>query len=425
MNAMVLTTKPQVYTAVDALKLMREGDLTATAYLESCLEVVEKKEHIIKALAFIDKQNALDSAAVCDFQSENGVLSGIPIVVKDVIDVFGMPTAYGADKHFTNVPARDAVCVGLLKQAGAIVVGKSTTAEFAYSKPPATVNPHNILYSPGGSSSGSAAAVSAGMFPIAIGTQTGGSMIRPASFCGVYGFKPTFNLIPRDGVKTFAESADTIGWYANSLADIRLVLKALAPTHFIPDTNNDVTKVAICKTPFWSIADNEMKELVQNSAKKLDAIEIDITDIAKQANDDHRLLMASEISRSLSVQYKNGYQYLSAGLLDFIKKGLNITRDQELAAHRRLADYRRKIDDIFVDIDVIITPAAPGPAIKSQKKTGSSIFNILWSASHAPCLSLPVGVSDLGLPLGLQCVGRRFNDANLLVHAERILSRLI
>lgn len=423
MNTEFMAAMP-THTAFEALDLMRRGDLNASDYLKSCLKVVDQKEPIIKALAFIDKQYAMTSATEQNLNNSNGVLSGIPIVIKDVIDVANMPTAYGAAESFTNIPSRDAACVALLKQAGAVIAGKSTTAEFAYSLPPATVNPHNILYTPGGSSSGSAAAVAAGMFPVTIGTQTGGSMIRPASFCGVYGFKPTFNIVPRDGVKTFAESSDTIGWFTSSLKDTSLVLKALAPAHSVPNVVDTKLRVAVCKTPFWAQADNEMRAMVLNAAESLGATEIDITDIASQASYDHRLLMASEISRSLLVQFKDNYENLSPGLVSLIKEGFSISRLEELAAHQRLAVYRRKLDDIFDAYDVIITPAAPGPALKNHEKTGSSIFNILWSASHAPCLSLPVGTSKSGLPLGLQCISRRFNDANLLVYAAKMIEEI-
>jgi len=413
--------KPQ-HTATEMVQLMRQGQLTATDTLKTCFQVVRTKEPLVKALSAIDEAQALACAAAIDAGDHCGALIGVPVAVKDVIHVAGFPIGYGAHKIFQATSSEDAACIALLRQAGGIIAAKATTAEFAYSSPATTVNPHNLQHSPGGSSSGSAAAVAAGMFPIAIGTQTGGSMIRPAAFCGVYGFKPTFNIVARDGVKAFAESFDTVGWFAHSLADIQLLLQVLAPTHAeLPETIRPPVRVGICKTPYWSQADFETQSLVMKKAQAYNAIAIDMSEQLDRASQDHHLLMAAEMSRSLLAQYKQHGSHLSAGLVALIKRGLTITGMEERAAHNRLARFREDFDTLFENIDVLIAPAAAGPAPSaSHHKTGSSIFNRLWSATHAPCLSAPMGYSTNGLPLGLQFIGRRYEDAALIDRVAKL-----
>src|SRR5699024_1395394 len=199
-------------------------------------------------------------------------------------------------------------------------------------------------------------------FPVAIGTQTGGSMIRPAAFCGVYGFKPTFNIVARDGVKAFAESFDTVGWFAHTLADIRLLLQVLAPTHAQSTrTTKEIVRVGVCKTPYWDQADWEKKRLVTEKAQALNAVTVDMSELLDVASQDHHLLMAAEMSRSLLAQYKQHGSYLSAGLVALIKRGLTITGVEERAAHNRLANFRQRFDALFEEVDVLIAPAAAGP----------------------------------------------------------------
>lgn len=403
------------------------GQLTALEYVTEFIAVIKEKNPQIAALAAWDEAAILAQAKAIDQQQQKGQLAGIPIAIKDVIDVKGLPTAYGADRRFTTHPTHDANCVTLLRQAGAIIIGKAATAEFAFSAPAPTRNPHHLDRTPGGSSSGSAAGVAAGMFPLALGTQTGGSVIRPAAFCGVYGFKPTFGLIGRDGVKPFAESFDTIGWFGLEVADLQRLLSVLT-------TVTGATRVAkaarplrvgVCHTPFWSQASPAMRQRITELAGWLDAREVCLPIDLKRVSACHKELMGIEMARALRAEYLQNAPDFSASLRQLIAQGQALSFADELNALNYLARCRAILDEQFADYDLLLAPAAPGSAPATLAHTGDSIFNRIWSALHVPCLSMPVGVDDHGLPLGVQLIGPRYGDWALLQASQTVHEQLL
>lgn len=411
---------------LEAVKLIHSGKLSAVDYASYFIAVIKEKNPQVAALVAWDEQQVMTQAQAIDKHPVKGPLAGIPIAVKDVIDVRGLPTAYGADEVFHIDAINDANCVALLKEAGAIIVGKAATAEFAFSTPSLARNPHNLAHTPGGSSSGSAAGVAAGMFPLALGTQTGGSVIRPAAFCGVYGFKPTFGLIGRAGVKPFAESFDTIGWYAHSIAELQYLLSILVPTKPRQLNNNKAAtlRVGFCPTPFWSQASNAMRQCVEQLAAQLNADELQLPFDLAQVSHCHKQLMGIEMARALHSESIQHSSYFSEALQTLIKKGSACDYEVELQAINYLAKCRALMDQQFQDFDIILTPAAPDSAPSTVAHTGNSIFNRMWSALHVPCVSLPAGVGAQGLPLGVQLVGPRYGDWSLLEHSHAVYKQI-
>lgn len=431
---------PTIFTgsAQAAVCAMRQGKLTAQAYAKHFLDRLEAQEAQVRALAYWDRAQVQVQAARIDTQKP---LAGIPIAIKDVLDVRDMPTAYGAQAVFHHHPAEDAQCVARLRNAGAIIMGKATTAEFAYAQPPATRHPCDLRRTPGGSSSGSAAGVAAGFFPLSIGTQTGGSIIRPASFCGVYGFKPTFGRLGRQGLALFAESFDTVGWFARYLEDITLLYTVLIgeggadasslgrpKERSIPTTPaaQRPPRILFYPGPFWSQASTPMQTLLRAGADLLQAQSCTLPIDMRQVSELHRLLMAVEMAQARQAWLPHYLPQMSTSLQQLIKTGQQADPALVQSAYRDLAEARVQMDAWFEheEVDVILAPAAPGEAPKTHQHTGSSIFNGYWSALHVPCVSLPIGHGPNGMPLGVQLIARRQHDAQLLGWAEYVRTQL-
>lgn len=433
---------PPIFTgsAQAAANAIRQGELSAQAYVQQFLDALQARESQIQAMAYWDKAQVQQQAAIVDAQLP---LAGIPIAIKDVLDVQGMPTAYGAHEVFHRQPVYDASCVARLRKAGAVILGKATTAEFAYAQPPATRHPYDLQCTPGGSSSGSAAGVAAGFFPLSIGTQTGGSIIRPASFCGVYGFKPTFGRLSRQGLAPFAESFDTVGWFGRHLEDIALLYTVLiggalrAPTAVnttnhppaiaAMDAQQRPPRVVMYQGPFWGQASAPMQALVQRCADLLQARSCALPIDMRQISAQHRLLMAVEMMQSQQAVLPQLFSALSPALQQLINAGHKADIEQIRRAYMDLERARLQLDDWFEknEVDIVLTLAAPGAAPRTQTHTGSSVFNCYWSALHVPCLGMPAGQDADGMPLGLQLIARRHYDAQLLQWAEYVRKRLL
>lgn len=412
-----------VRRAVDAI---HQGKLKAQEYVQYFLANLKEHEPQVQSLAYWDVEHVLAQAKAIDKNRQQGQalgpLAGVPIAIKDVLDVRNMPTACGAQAVFHRQPNQDATCVALLRAAGGVILGKATTAEFAFAHPPSTRNPHNLSRTPGGSSSGSAAGVAAGIFPISLGTQTGGSIIRPASFCGVYGFKPTFGRISRQGLVPFAESFDTVGWFGRHLDDIELLFRVL--TQDFDNNSFNAPRLVWFRGPYWSKTSSEMKALVQQCAQQLGAREVELPIDVQQVNAQHRLLMATEMLQSMRAVLPHAWDKMSPSLQQLIAEGEKITVGEIRQAHRDLEQARLLLDEFFAKVDVVLAPAAPGPAPEATSHTGNSVLNRYWSAMHVPCLSMPVGQDAQGLPMGVQFIARRFNDAQLLNWAHYVRAYL-
>ncbi|MFM0258125.1 amidase [Paraburkholderia sediminicola] len=367
--------------------------------------------------------------AECDELLSNvhaGPLTGTPFGVKDVIDVAGMPTRCGSQATSDRPAAFDACSVALLRRAGAVPIGKTVTAEYAFREPGPTCNPHDRTHTPGGSSSGSAAAVAAKMVPLALGTQTGGSMIRPAAYCGVVGFKPSFGAVFRDGLKVTCESLDVIGWYADSLELAATVLEVLTPfkKHEV-DLRSRPLRIAIVESnPEHELEPTGLRAL-REAAERLRGSGIvcataESFDGSTELNEVHRSIMEYELARSLVPVVWRNREQLSPTLASAIDRGLAIPDEIYLERRARQEFLRSDWDRMFGDADLILTPSAPGTSPKGLASTGSSAFNKVWSVLGWPCIHLPTGTADNGLPIGVQLVGKFRSDGHLLGAAKAL-----
>ncbi len=415
---------------------MHAGELSATDYVAALLERVDEVEPQVQAWACLDRAYLLEQAQRCDDERARGVepgpLAGVPVGLKDIIDTRCLPTEDGTPLHAGRTPRTDAALVRRLIGAGALVMGKTVTTELATFSPGQTRNPHNPAHTPGGSSSGSAAAVAAGMVPLAVGTQTNGSVIRPASFCGVYGFKPSFGLIARSGVLTQSPSLDQVGVFGRSLEDVALLAQALcghdeADPATRPQASPPLQRlataeppmpptVAFVRTPFWPRMDDDARAAFEELREALGAraVEMDLPEIAPAALEWHRTIMEADIAASFALEYERGREQLSGSLRGQIERGQRITAVDYRRAIERMPALLAEFDAWFTEVDAIVTPAALGTAPAGLESTGDPIMCTLWTLAGMPAVSLPLLHGANGLPLGVQMVGRKHDDARLL-----------
>jgi amidase len=359
------------------------------------------------------------------------LLAGLPIGVKDIIDTVDMATEHGSPIYRGNRPFVDAACVALLRMAGGTIMGKTVTTEFANRFPGATVNPHNPAHTPGGSSSGSAAAVADFQVPAALGTQTGGSVIRPSAFCGVVGYKPSFGEFSRSGIKLQCHNLDTLGIICRRVEDLPALRAALlaGPQHRI---DRDVTapRIGLCHTPAWDAADPATQALIEHTAERLATAGAKVSEVSFAPEfggilEHHRRIFNFEAARNYAYEYEQHHDQVSQVLRDMV---LTPGRELPLAAYVEAIEtaeaFRRHLDDIFADVDVLLTPSAAGEAPEGLGSTGDPRFNSIWTLAWTPCMTLPAGIGPKGLPLGLQLVGQRFRDEALFNFAAWAEARL-
>lgn len=439
--------KPNWLSATDAARAIADGALTSEQLVEACLERVREIDPQVQAWAFLDEEHARGQARLRDAERRDGrpvgTLHGVPVGIKDIIDTGDMPTEDGTILHAGRTPERDASVVARLRAAGAVVLGKTVTTECAYFAPGKTRNPHNPEHTPGGSSSGSAAAVAAGMVPVALGSQTNGSVIRPASFCGVYGFKPTHGLLPRGGILKLSRALDHVGLFARTIEDIALLAEELvAHDPLDPDTRPRARigfvataaqeppmppRLAFVKTPFWEErAANDTRdafaELVATLGEQV--MELELPPPARAALDWHRTIMEAEMAANLDLEWEKGRDRLSTQLRSLLERGRQVTAFDYQQALARAALMAEDLEEIFERCDAIVTPAAPGTAPHGLDSTGDPSFCTLWTLCGMPALSLPLMQGANGLPLGVQLVGQRHRDARLLRTARWLAGQL-
>ena len=419
---------PEHFTASEAAAQLSAGELTAEALTRACLERARAGAEI-KAWHWLDPEQALAQARAVDRAGRKGRLAGVPVGVKDVIDTVDMPTEHGSPIYRGNRPFADAACVALIRAACGVILGKTVTTEFANRYPGPTVHPHNAEHTPGGSSSGSAAAVADFQVPLALGTQTGGSTIRPAAFCGVIGYKPSFGEFSRVGVKMQCHNLDTLGIICRSLEDVallRAVLLAQEPHRL--DRASAVPRIGFCRTPAWESADGDTHALLEHTAAVLASAGATVRDVTlTPANilDQHRRIFAFEAARNYAHEYEMHGDKLSEALRDgLLAQGRALPLAAYIEAIETAEAFRRYLDDVFADVDVLLTPSAPGEAPKGLASTGEPNFNSIWTLAWTPCLTLPAGSGRSGLPLGIQLVGPRFRDEALLDAAAWAEARL-
>jgi Asp-tRNA(Asn)/Glu-tRNA(Gln) amidotransferase A subunit family amidase len=426
-------------TASEAAPRIANGDLTSQALVTACLTRIDELEPQLKAWAFLDRERALAQATAADAQRREGkgvgALHGVPVGIKDIIDTADLPTEHGSPVYKGRQPRKDAACVAALRAAGAVILGKTVTTELANLTPSLTRNPRNLEHTPGGSSSGSAAAVAAGMVPVALGTQTGGSVIRPAAFCGVYGFKPSFGLIPRPGVLTQASSLDTLGVFARSLEDLGLLVDAIQghderdPDSIAASRPNLLARAredwplaprfVFVKTHAWTEAEPATREafaeLVEHLGDNVEEISLDFTT--------ERGVAAAKVVQNVELAHHYGPlldqapELISARLAAQIEEGRRLRAVDYFAALDARKELYATVEEIVMQHGQILTPAALGPAPRGLESTGNPVFCAVWTYLGVPAVTLPLLEAD-GLPMGVQLVSARRDDGRLLRSAR-------
>ncbi|HSA88279.1 MAG TPA: amidase [Burkholderiales bacterium] len=432
-------------SATDAARAVRDGAITSEQLVEACLARIRESEPQVQAWQFLDPHHALAQARACDEEHRagrpQGALHGVPVGLKDIIDTADMPTEDGTVLHAGRTPDRDATVVAMLRAAGAVILGKTVTTECAYYSPGKTRNPHNPEHTPGGSSSGSAAAVAAGMVPLALGSPTNGSVIRPASFCGVYGFKPTHGLIPRSGILRLSRALDHVGLFSRTLEDLALLAEALVghdaqdpdtrPRARIPFAATAAEEpplpplLAFVKGPVWERAADDTREAFAELLDELGdrAVEVELPEAAGAALEWHRTIMEAEMAASLEAEWERGRDRLSEQLRALMERGRATRALDYQKALARIPLLNTGFGEIFERFDAILTPAAPGTAPKGLGSTGDPAFCTLWTLLGTPAVTLPLLQGANALPLGVQLVGPRNGDARLLRTARWLAGR--
>lgn len=398
------------------------GRLDPRDLLDRCAETIAAREPEIGAFVVLDLDGARAQAAA---DGAAGLpLAALPFGIKDIIDTRDLPTEYGSPIYAGHRPATDAPIVRQVKRAGGIVLGKTVTTEFAHLSPGRTRNPHNLAFTPGGSSSGSAAAVAAGMLPLAIGTQTGGSVIRPAAFCGVVGYKPTFRNLPTLGMKTFSWHLDTMGVFGARVQDVAFAVAALTGRDLdIGDARAESPRIGVVRTARAAHASPEAHAALDAAARAAERAgarisEIDLPEEVEAADAIHPIVQDFEAWIALSDEYDHNRDGLSEGLRAHLDAAGRIEVDTYDTARRAAKRGRQCLGDLFASFDALLTFSAPGAAPEGLASTGSPMFNRLWTLMGSPCITVPGLTDGRGLPLGVQVVGRFGRDrAALLVAA--------
>jgi len=396
--------------------------MKSEALVGACLERIAEREREVHAWAYLDTERALAEARARDREAPRSALHGVPVGIKDVIDTADMPTEYNSPIYRGHQPKWDAACVALLRRAGCVILGKTATTEFANNHPAQTRNPHNLAHTPGGSSSGSAAAVADRMVPLALGTQTGGSVIRPGAYCGVAACKPSFGSINRAGLKFVSESLDTIGVFARTAQELAPLLHVLTGR---PVSQERVSKprVGFCRTPRWRDADGETQANLQRAGEQLGkagakVVDFDLPKGSDAMFDRHSSVMGYESARALAYEYMNFPEQISDDLRPRLEKGWKVTREDYDEVRGIARTCRRALADQLREFDFLLTPSAPGAAPASLASTGDPVFNRAWTLFGVPCVTVPFGKAANGLPLAVQLVGAMDQDMKLVAWAH-------
>ncbi len=410
----------KMLSALDLSRRIDAGTLTPAAVIEVCAQAIAAQEPSVGAFTALNLEDTRQLAKASTATLVQQALRGLPVGFKDIIDTADFPTEYGSPIYAGHQPRTDAAMVCLVRRAGGLVLGKTVTTEFANMQPGKTRNPHNLGHTPGGSSSGSAAAVAAGMLPIAIGTQTGGSMIRPAAYCGVAGFKPSFGMLPTVGVKCFSWSLDTVGVFTAGVADAAFVAGGMTGRDLRVDGRTPgPPRIGLVRTDNWSVASEAMRAAIDTAAHLASnagarAEEMQLPSIFVDAFNAHATIQDYEACRSLAFEYDRHRERIGPLLRPQLDAAIAITPAAYDEARRTARRARQALAEIFTRVDVILTPSAPGAAPHGLESTGTSIFNRLWTLMGTPCVNVP-GLSDANaMPLGIQIVGAFGRDRETL-----------
>lgn len=432
-------------TAAAARKGLEAGDFSAEELTRSCLERIAERDEAVGAWIYLNPELALAQARALDARRKDGdalgPLHGLPVGLKDIIDSADMPTECGSAFFEGRRPVGDSAVVALLRSAGAVILGKTVTTEWALSAPGKTTNPHDPARTPGGSSSGSAAAVADNMVPLSLGTQTGGSMIRPASFCGVFGYKPTYGSIPRRGMSMLARRLDTIGVYGRDVEDLALIADVLM-VHDPEDWDMvaepgrglsealakgplDNVRIAFVKTPAWDNAEPDMASALEEYIKSLgDTVqEVELEGLFDDIVSTHRTIMHANVAANLGDIAEQAPDKMRSETHGRVEAGKTIPAEDYIRALGLAEAQANALDGLFDHYDAILAPAAAGEAPVGLEKTGNPIFNGLWTLMGVPAVSVPVLAGANGMPIGVQAIGRRGGDAQVLRTAKWLWDR--
>ena len=405
---------------VDLVAGISAGHFTAEDVVRSCVNRIAEREPLIKAWAHFDPEIAIRNAR--GRAGHVGPLSGVPFGAKDVIDSADFPTEMGSLAYRGHRAPYDAACIAMACSAGGVLLGKTVSAEFAGTQPTETANPRNMEHTPGGSSSGSAAAVADFMVPLAFGTQTGGSILRPAAFCGIVGFKPTFGLYSPAGMKPAAHSFDTVGFLTRSVRDAVTVHGALmsnaAPTS---DQNVNSPRFGFFPSHLWETVEDDMQGLMKEVLRSVSAAEGMVREIATPSGFEtitqHRAVInAFERARGLAGEAATR-QSFSAQTLEVCERGFAVSGERYVEARRAVDSFRAGAAQLFTGVDVLLTPTTPGEAPAGKSYAGDPRLQELWTMLHLPSITIPAGRGRRNLPLGVQLVARPYDDTSLLAHA--------
>ncbi|MDJ0958019.1 MAG: amidase [Arenicellales bacterium] len=432
--------------AIQAAEAIQAGKITSEELVQACIDRIEEVDGTVQAWAYFNPESALEQARKCHRAHQEGrslgPLHGVPVGIKDIFDTDDMPTEDGTILHIGRRPLTDASVVSQLRSVGAIIVGKTVTTELAVYAPGKTTNPHDPTRTPGGSSSGSAAAVASLMIPVAVGTQTNGSIIRPASFCGVVGFKPTYGLISRHGVLRLSRPLDQVGVFARSVEDAAFFAEQIT---VFDDRDPDMRpkgrpsllataldeppltpRFAFVKSPVWDNAEDDMKqafdELVDELGKNVE--EVSLPKPFDDAVAMHQTLMYADLAKSFSREYEQGADRLSTSLKAMIEEGQTYLAVDYNRAMEHREGFNELLNGMFEDFDAILTPASNGGAPVGLDSTGDPVFSTIWTLCGTPAISLPMLQGESGMPMGVQLIGPRGDDARLLRTARWLMNQI-
>ncbi|HEY8539929.1 MAG TPA: amidase [Steroidobacteraceae bacterium] len=414
-------------TASQLQERLQSRELSVAELAKACLERIEARDSAVRAWAHVDRELVLAQARELDRTLVRGPLHGLPIGIKDVILTKDMPTQYNSPIYLDSHPTMDAACVTILRAAGALILGKTTTVEFgATGRKPPTRNPHDLKRTPGGSSSGSAAAVADLHVPLALGTQTGGSIIRPASYCGVFAMKPTWNRVSNEGARRFSPSLDTIGWFARSAEDLALLFQVFDPdssAHSIAEPHE--LRIGLYRPTAWGTTEQATQAALAAAEQRLRDAGVHVEELTLPSDfdalvDEHRLIMLTEARSSFLAEFRTHYELLHESFREQVENRNGYTYESLRAAYDHAAKCRSIFDRIAADFDAILAPSTVGEAPVGLADTGSFAFNGPWTLLHVPCINVPCYWTKDGLPVGLTLVGPRFSDERVLGTAVRI-----
>ena len=416
-------------TAAEASAKLQRGEATSQKLVEDCLDRIEARDHDVRSWAFIDPALALAQARARDKESRRSELHGVPVGIKDIFDTYDMPTAYGLKAHKNHRPTFDTALVSILRTAGAVIMGKCVTTEFASPVPVGTRNPHDLTRSPGVSSSGSAAAVADFMVPLALGSQTGGSTILPAAFCGVVGYKASLMGLDRGGIRHLRPSLDTMGLFARSIEDIALLRSVLTGVTPIQAQGISRPRIGVCRSIKWADAQPETVKALEQAIDALkragaDMVDAEMPPVFNGIEESFRIISSLEGARAIALEVRDHLDSMNHWIKAADASTKSITLEQYDVAQLHAIECRQALQGLFQRCDVILTPSTCGESVADLASVSNSAFNRIWTLMHTPCATIPAFSGPNGMPVGVQIVGPVGADDRMLGLTQWIADRI-